>query len=81
MKLFFIEFSVEINFEKLELTLESSLKKQDLFIKRIKLDFNYFNKEFDFSFSINDIGYDKGKTIFQKDQLFFDDAFELCNRI
>ena len=77
MKLFFIEFSVEINFEKLELTLESSLKKQDLFIKRIKFDFNYFNKEFDFSFSINDIGYDKGKTIFQKDQLFFDDAIAL----
>ena len=77
MKLFFIEFSVEINFEKLELTLESSLKKQDLFIKRIKLDFNYFNKEFDFSFSINDIGYDKGKTLFQKDQLFFDDAIAL----
>ena len=77
MKLFFIEFSVEINFEKLELTLESSLKKQDLFIKRIKLDFNYFNKEFDFSFSINDIGYDKGKSIFLKDQLFFDDAIIL----
>ena len=77
MKLFFIEFSVEINFEKLELILESSLKKQDLFIKRIKFDFNYFNKEFDFSFSINDIGYDKGKSIFLKDQLFFDDAIIL----
>ena len=74
IKSFFVNFSFEINFEKLELTLESSSKKQDLFIKRIKFDFNYFNKEFDFSFAINDVGYDKGKSIFQKDDLFFDDA-------
>ena len=81
IKKFFSKFSFEINFEKLELILDNSMKKQNLFIKKIGLGFNYFNKNFDFSCFINDIGYDKDKSLFQKDELFCDNAISLTKNI
>ena len=77
IKLFFSNFSTEINFERLELILQNPSKAQSLFIKRMKIDFNYFNKEFDFGFFINDIGYDKDKSLFQKNDIFCDDVITL----
>ena len=77
IKSFFSNFDTEINFERLELILQNSSKTQSLFIKRMKIDFNYFNKEYDFCFFINDIGYDKDKSLFQKNDIVFDDVITL----
>ena len=41
--------------------------KQNLFIKGMKLTFNYINEEFDFKYIINDIGYANNKSFFDKD--------------
>ena len=77
IKIFFSNFSTEINFEKLELILENSSKTQNLFIKGMKSNFNYFNKEFDFNFCINDIGFDKDKSFFEKEDIFNGDVISL----
>ena len=77
MKLFFSNFSTEFNFEKLELILQNSSNKQNLFIKGMKLNINYFNKELDFEFFINDIGYEKEKSFLGKKDFFYGDAITL----
>jgi hypothetical protein len=41
------------------------------------MNFNYYNKEFDFKYIINDIGYEKDKSFFNKDDLFCLNALEL----
>ena len=57
IKNFFCDFSAEINFEKLELILQNySSETQNLFIKGMKTNFDFFNKEFEFGLFINDIG-------------------------
>ena len=63
--------SIEINIAKLELIIHivNIDNKQNLFIKGMKMNLNYFNKEFDFNFAINDIGYEKDKSFFDKNDL------------
>ena len=77
IKLFFSKFSTEINFERLELILQNYSNTQNLFIKGMKSNFNYFNKEFDFNFFINDIGYDKDKSFLDKKDIFCGDVITL----
>ena len=63
VKKFLMNVSIEICIAKLELIIHivNIDNKQILFIKGMKMNLNYFNKEFDFNFIINDIGYEKDK--------------------
>ena len=74
IKIFFLNFSLEINFQRFELILSNSSGTQSLFLKGMKYNLNYFNKELDFSLFINDIGYDKEKSILQKKDIFCGDV-------
>ena len=71
VKKFLMNISIEINIAKLELIIHivNIGNKQNLFIKGMKMNLNYFNKEFDFNFAINDIGYEKNKSFFDKNDL------------
>ena len=69
IKNFFSNISIDINIDKLELILQNINNKQNLFIRGIKLIFNYFNKQFHFKFLINDIGYDINKSFFDKSDI------------
>ena len=71
VKKFLMNVSIEINIAKLELIIHivNIGNKQNLFIKGMKMNLNYFNKEFDFNFVINDIGYEKDKSFFDKNDL------------
>ena len=71
VKKFLMNISIEINIAKLELIIHIANidNKQNLFIKGMKMNLNYFNKEFDFNFAINDIGYEKDKSFFDKKDL------------
>ena len=40
------------------------------------MNINYFNKEFDFKYIINDIGYEKNKSFFDKEDFFCSNALE-----
>ena len=78
IKNFFCDFSAEINFEKLELILQNySSETQNLFIKGMKTNFDFFNKEFEFGLFINDIGYEKDKSFCDKNDIFCNDVISL----
>ena len=68
IKNFLSTVTVDINFEKLELILVNNYygQKQNLFIKKMGIKLNYYNKEFDFKFILNDIGYENNKSFFIK---------------
>ena len=74
IKSFFSNFSFEINFQRLELILEHSKNIKNIFIKGMKCNINYFNKELDFNFFINDIGYDKEKSFLNKKDILCGDV-------
>jgi hypothetical protein len=69
IKKFLSNVSFDINITKLELILNNmkTSDKQNLFIKGMRLTFNYINEEFDFKYIINDIGYANNKSFFDKD--------------
>ena len=76
---FLSNVSIDINIAKLELIIQNINigNKQNLFVKGMKMNLNYFNKEFELSFSINDIGYEQDKSFFgEKDKLDLNDAIE-----
>ena len=68
---FLSKVSIGINISKLELVLHNlkANKKQNLFIRGMKIKFNYINEEFDFNFAINDIGHEKNKSFFNKNNI------------
>ena len=70
-KRFFSNVSIGINISKLEMILNNlkTEKKQNLFIRGMIMKFNYIKEEFDFNFRINDIGYEKGKSFFNKNNI------------
>ena len=78
IKKFLSNISIDINITKLELILHNINigNKQSLFIKGMRMNLNYINKEFDFKFIINDIGYEKNKSFFDKNELFSSNAIE-----
>ena len=43
----------------------------------MKSNFNYFNKEFDFNFFINDIEYDNDRSFLDKKDIFCGDVITL----
>ena len=76
---FLSNVSIDVNISKLELIIQNINigNKQNLFVKGMKMNMNYINKEFDFSFSINDIGYEQDKSFFgEKDKLDLSDAID-----
>lgn len=76
---FLSNVSIDVNIAKLELIIQNINigNKQNLFVKGMKMNMNYINKEFDFSFSINDIGYEQDKSFFgEKDKLDLSDAID-----
>ena len=78
IKKFLENISVDINIEKLELIIHNINigNKQNIFIKDMRMNANYCNKEFDFKYSINDIGYEKDKSFFDSNDLFCLNAIE-----
>ena len=81
IKKFLLNVSIYINFDKLELILVNNNigDKQNLFIKGMWTNLNYYNDEFDFIFILNDIGYEKDKSFFVKNNDDMNkDAIELC---
>jgi hypothetical protein len=78
IKKFLSNISININIAKLELVLNNINieNKQNLFIKGMRMNINYFNKEFDFKYIINDIGYEKNKSFFDKEDFFCSNALE-----
>ena len=81
IKKFLLNVSIYINFDKLELILINNNigDKQNLFIKGMWINLNYYNDEFDFTFTLNDIGYEKDKSFFVKNNDDMNkDAIELC---
>ena len=67
IKNFFKEISFIFIIKKLELVLSdlNYKKKENLYMSDINLNINYNNKEFDFNFGINDIGYKNNESIFR----------------
>ena len=43
----------------------------------MKTNFEFFNKEFEFGLFINDIGYEKDKSFFDKNDIFCNDVISL----
>ena len=84
IKKLLLNVSIYINFDKLELILVNNNvgDKQNLFIYLLKergINLNYYNDEFDFRFILNDIGYEKDKSFFVKNNDDMNkDAIELC---
>ena len=78
IKNFLSNVSIDINIAKLELIIHNINinNKQNLFIKGMRMNINYNNKEFDFKYIINDIGFEKDKSFFNKDDLFCLNAIE-----
>ena len=70
IKKFLSNVCIDININKLELILNNPniSNKQNLFIKGMKMIFNYINEEFDFKYIINDIGFENNKSFFDKDE-------------
>jgi len=68
---FLSNVSIEINISKLELVLHNlnTDKKQNLFIAGMRMKLNYINEDFDFNFGINDIGYKKDTSFFNKNNI------------
>lgn len=76
---FLSNVSIYVNIAKLELIIQNinNGNKQKLFVKGMKMNLNYINKEFDSSFSINDIGYEQDKNFFdKKDKLDLSDTID-----
>ena len=76
---FLSNVSIDVNIAKLELIIQNINigNKQNLFVKGMKMNLNYINKEFEFSFVINDIGYEQDKSFFgEKDKLDLSDAID-----
>ena len=78
IKKFLENISVDINIEKLEIIIHNINigNEQNIFIKGMRMNINYYNKEFDFKYSINDIGYEKDKSFFDANDLFCVNAIE-----
>ena len=72
IKQFLSNISIHINIAKLELILNNVNigNKQNLFIKGMRMNVNYINKELDFNYVIDDIGYEKNKSFFAQKELF-----------
>jgi len=68
IKKFLSNVSINVIIDKFELILHNKKieKKQNLFIKEMKMILNYINNEFDFKYTIKDIGYEKNKSFFNK---------------
>ena len=78
IKKFLSNVTIDINITKLELIINNINigNKQNLFIKEMRMNVNYWNKEFDFNYYISDIGYEKDKSFFEKEELTSKNAIE-----
>ena len=78
IKKFLSNVTIDINITKLELIINNINigNKQNLFIKEMRMNVNYWDKEFDVNYYISDIGYEKDKSFFEKEELTSKNAIE-----
>ena len=78
IKKFLSNVTIDINIVKLELIINNINigNKQNLFIKGMRMNINFFDKEVDVNYYICDIGYEQDKSFFEKEELTCINAIE-----